>query len=242
MKHAQRASRQLDEALARIEQDNVAELVLDDLRDLLVEREAGAFEIRRSPYRAGVEDIALTLAAAERLPDQLRVRVILPPNQTPSAPVEVAQAALRSRAADLAGESWREAMAIRSMGRRQLPLGISVGIGAAAIAYMAGYFAAVVETAALRGLLVVTAMIALTVAWVVGWVVVEAAILDWRLPAPTGGGMRTLGQSHTRSHQRTAAAVAISSPRRDPAGQGEVGPLSSRSRSSAERPESTMTR
>jgi hypothetical protein len=183
MKLAPRASEQLDEALARIEQDNVVELALDDLRDLLVEPEAVAFEIRRSPYRAGVEDIALTLAAAERLPDELTVRVILPPGQTPSAPVEVAQAALRARAGDLAGESWREAMAIRSMGHRQLPLGIAVGIGAAAAAYISSYFAAVVETAAARGVLVVTAMIALTVAWVVGWVVVEAAILDWRLPA-----------------------------------------------------------
>jgi hypothetical protein len=195
MRHTQAASKQLDEALARIEQDEVVELALDDLRDLLVEPEDVAFEIRRSPYRAGVEDIALTLAAAERLPDQLTVRVILPPNQTPSASVEVAQAALRSRAADLAGESWREAVAIRSMGRRQLPLGIVVGIGAAAVAYIAAYFASVVETAAVRGVLVVTAMIALTVAWVVGWVVVEAAILDWRLPARRAAGCELLAKA-----------------------------------------------
>jgi hypothetical protein len=195
MKHAQDASKQLDQALAGIENDKLVELAVDDLRDLLVEREAVAFEIRRSPYRAGVEDIALTLAAAERLPDQLTVRVILPQNQTASVPVEVAQAALRSRAADLAGESWREAMAIRSMGHRQLPLGIGVGIGAAVAAYIAGYFATVVETAAVRGVLVVTAMIALTIAWVVGWVVVEAAILDWRLPARRAAACELLSRA-----------------------------------------------
>jgi len=74
-------------------------------------------------------------------------------------------------------------MAIRSMGRRQLPLGIGVGVAAAIAAYVAGFLAATVETPAVRGALVVVAMIALTIAWVVGWVVVEAAILDWRLPA-----------------------------------------------------------
>jgi hypothetical protein len=74
-------------------------------------------------------------------------------------------------------------MAIRSMGRRQLPLGIGIGIAAGAAAYLAAYFATEVDTAAVRALLVVVAAIAITVAWVVGWVVVEAAILDWRIPA-----------------------------------------------------------
>jgi len=36
MKHAQRASEKLDKALARIEQDSIVELRLDDLSDLLV--------------------------------------------------------------------------------------------------------------------------------------------------------------------------------------------------------------
>jgi len=192
MKHAQRASEKLDKALARIEQENIIELRLDDLSDLLVEPEATPFDIRRSPYRSGVEDIALTLSTVERLPDQLTVRVVLPSDRASSAHGDAAQNALRSRAADLADESWREAMGIRSMGHRQLPLGIGIGIGAAVVAYVAGYFATVVETAAVRGALVVGAMIALTVAWVVGWVVVEAAILDWRLPARRAAGCELL--------------------------------------------------
>ena len=195
MKHAEGAAKHLDEALTRIERDKIIEVRLDDLGDLMIEADAAPFDIRRSPYRAGVEDIALTLSAAERLPDELTISVILPADSAPSSSVATAQAAMRSRAADLADESWREAMAIRSMGHRQLPLGIAVGIGAAAAAYIAGYFATVVETAAARGALVVTAMIALTVAWVVGWVVVEAAILDWRLPARRAAGCELLAKA-----------------------------------------------
>src|SRR3954471_14948962 len=106
MKHVERAAKQLDDALARVERDKLVELTLDDLHDLIVEPEAATFEIRRSPYRAGVEDIALTLAAAQQLPDELTVRVILPSGCVPSTPVDTTQAALRSRAADLASESW----------------------------------------------------------------------------------------------------------------------------------------
>ena len=47
----------------------------------------------------------------------------------------------------------------------------------------APYRALISHDAAGGVLLLVAAAIALTVAWVVGWVVVEAAILDWRLPA-----------------------------------------------------------
>jgi hypothetical protein len=183
MRHTQRASTQLDETLARVADEHVIELELDELADLLVEPDIRPFQVRRSPYRSGVEELALTLAAAERLPEALTVRVGLPRDRSADVPIETVQAALRSRAADLTYESWREAMAIRSMGRRQLPLGIGIGIAAAVAAYVAAFFATVAETAAGRGAFVVVAAIALTVAWVVGWVVVEAAILDWRLPA-----------------------------------------------------------
>jgi hypothetical protein len=183
MRHTQRASTELDQTLARLAAEPVIELELDDLADLLVEPDVAPFQARRSPHRAGIEELVLTLAAAERLPDELTVRVILPADRSAGVPIEHAQSALRARAADLTNESWREAMAIRSMGRRQLPLGIGIGIGAALAAYVAAFFATVVDTPAARGALVVAAAIALTVAWVVGWVVVEAAILDWRLPA-----------------------------------------------------------
>jgi len=183
MRHTQRASAELSETLDRIARDGLVELPLDRLADLLVEPDGRSFGPRRSPYRSGLDELVQTLSAAERLPGSLTVRVLLPHDHHDEELVAVAPSAFRGRAADLANESWREAMAIRSMGRRQLPLGIGVGVAAAVAAYVAGYFAAAVETAAVRGALVVVAMIALTIAWVVGWVVVEAAILDWRLPA-----------------------------------------------------------
>jgi hypothetical protein len=183
MRRPAHAGHQLDIVLTRLEREQLIDLPLDDLGDLVREPDVDPRVPRRSPDRAGVDDIALTLAAAERLPAQLTVRVVIPAESSSAISIEEAQAALRRRAASLASEAWREAMAIRSMGRAQLPRGIGIGLGAALVAYLAAYLAAVVETAAARGGLVVLAAIALTIAWVVGWVVVEAFILDWRLPS-----------------------------------------------------------
>jgi hypothetical protein len=183
MARTPRSAELLDAQLSRLERDHVLELALDDIADLVCEPDRDPFESRRSPYRAGVDELVLTLSAAERLPNDLTVRLVLPAGTTSSVPDGRAQAALHRRATDLASESWREAMATRSMGHRQLPLGIGIGLGAAVVAYAAAYLASTVDTAAARAGLIVAAAIALTVAWVVGWVVVEAAILDWRLPA-----------------------------------------------------------
>src|SRR3954465_4602427 len=101
MKHAEGAAKELDEALARIERDKVVGLRLDDLRDLMVEPDPDPFEIRRSPYRAGVEDIVPTLRGPRRLRAELTVRFALRGDRAPPSPVGTAQAALRSRAADL---------------------------------------------------------------------------------------------------------------------------------------------
>jgi hypothetical protein len=195
MRHTNVVSAELGAALDKIGQQQLAELALDDLAHLVVEPDAPPFAPRRGPHRAGVDDLALTLTAMERLPDQLTVRVVLPPGTRQSVATDVARTAMNSRAADLASESWREAMAVRSMGRRQLPLGVGLGIGAAVVAYAAAYLAAVVDTAAARGALIVVAMIALTVAWVIGWVVVEAAILDWRLPARRAAACELLSKA-----------------------------------------------
>jgi hypothetical protein len=182
MRYTQRASAELRQTLARVAREGLLELELDELTDLLVAPAGRPFHPRRSPYRSGVEDLALTLSAAARLPDALTVRVVVHHARHDDL-VARAPAAFRACAADLTNQAWREAMATRSMGRRQLPLGIGVGVGAAVAAAIAGYCATVVDTAAVRGALVVSAMIALTIAWVAGWFVVEAALLDWRLPA-----------------------------------------------------------
>ena len=39
-------------------------------------------------------------------------------------------------------------------------------------------------------------MIALTIAWVVGWVVVEAAVLDWRSPPRRAAGASSWNCAH----------------------------------------------
>ena len=173
----------LERDLRRLRDEQTLELSLDSLDQLVTEPTTEPYLPRRGPNRAGVDDLVLTLSAVERLPEKLRIAVSLAPEGSIDVPVSTAERAMRQRANDLASEAWREAMAIRSMGRRQLPMGIAIGVTAAGAAYAAAFFAAVVDTAAARGALIVAAMIALTVAWVVGWVVVEAAILDWRQPA-----------------------------------------------------------
>ena len=74
-------------------------------------------------------------------------------------------------------------MTVRSMGRRQLPLGMAIAVVSALVAYSAGYLASMVGDVAGKGLLVVTAGIAITVAWVVSWMVIESTTLDWRQSA-----------------------------------------------------------
>jgi hypothetical protein len=183
-----------DAQLRRIERDGLVELALDRPEDLIEASEADPLTARRGPARSGVEDLALTLSAAKRLPNRLIVRIVLPRAEAPEV-VTRAESAFRWRANDLASESWREAMAIRSMGHQQLPLGIGVGIGAAVVAYAAIYSATEADPGAARGAMVVFAAIALTVAWVVGWVVVEAAILDWRQAARRAAACELLSKA-----------------------------------------------
>jgi hypothetical protein len=173
----------LEADLARLRADHVLELALDDLDALLCEPDADPFATRRGPNRSGLDDLGLTLSAAERLPDDLTIRILLPADTSPCVSVAHAQAALHRRASDAASAAWRDAMAVRSMGRRQLPIGVPMAVVSAFVAYAAGYFATVVDSTTATGLLVVLAMVAITVAWVVSWMVIESAFLDWRQPA-----------------------------------------------------------
>jgi hypothetical protein len=180
MRGPQQAIDSLDADLASIRQGQLLELALDDLESLLRESDTDPFTPRTGPYRTGLDDLALTLSAAERLPDELTVRILLPPGTAPTVPIVQAQAALRRHASDAASAAWRDAMAVRSMGRRQVPIGAPIAGVSAVIAYGAAYLATVADSAVAEGLLVVVAMIAITVAWVTSWMVFEAAVLDWR--------------------------------------------------------------
>lgn len=178
--HALRAS--IDAELVLLEREHVVEIELDDLDGLLREPDLPAFARRRGPRRSGLEDVALTLAAAKVQPDDLVVRVAVPIDVAPEQIAE-AEAAMRSAAADAARVAWREAVSIRNMGLRQLPIGIAIALIAAVAAYGFGYLGGSVDNLATRALCFTLAGIAITVAWVVSWMVVEDSMLTWRAPA-----------------------------------------------------------
>jgi hypothetical protein len=69
------------------------------------------------------------------------------------------------------------------MGRRQLPMGVTIALLAAIVAYGSAAVALDVDSVLVRALFVTLAGLAITVAWMVSWVVVEVAIYDWRDPA-----------------------------------------------------------
>ena len=177
------ADRRLSTDLLLLESDHLLMLRLDCVEHLLTEPEADPFVPRRGSDRAGIDDAALTLRAARRLPDDLTVRVVLPTGTTPTIPTDRAQAALRRVAADQSNVDWREARAVRSMGRRQLPMGITIALVALVVAYVAAAAAVDIDSTVVKALFITLAGLAFTVAWMVSWMVVEVAIYDWRDPA-----------------------------------------------------------
>ena len=72
-------------------------------------------------------------------------------------------------------------MAVRSTGLAQLPAGMAIAAASWIAAYVLGYLATRVDGE--ERAFAVTAMLSITIAWVVSWVIVEAAVLDWRPPA-----------------------------------------------------------
>src|SRR6188768_4334050 len=139
--------------LERLEREHLLVLELESLEHLLCEPDRDPFVDRRGPHRSGIDDAVSTLRAARRLPDEVTVRVLLPPGAKPSIPTEQAQAALRRIASDRGTVDWREANAVRNMGRRQLPLGILIAAVSAVVAYSAAAAATDVDNVVLKGLL-----------------------------------------------------------------------------------------
>jgi hypothetical protein len=173
-------SRQLDETLARLDREQLLVIELGHLAHLLVEPDMEPFVPQRGPAQAGVDDLAATLAAAKSLPDALTVRVILPDGASPDVPVAEAQAALRSRAAHRASVVWRDAVAVRNMGSRQLRPGLLFALVSWVLAYAAAAVATSVDSGLLIALFAVVAAIMITVAWVVSWMVIEYRYFDWQ--------------------------------------------------------------
>jgi hypothetical protein len=173
------AREKLDSDLARIRTEHLVVLELSELADLVCEPDIDPLTGRRGPEQAGMEDVAATLTAARRLPDDLTVRVVLPVGAAITPAVPEAEAALHHRARYLASVAWREAMAVRATGLRQLPLGTVIAAVSWVLAYVAGCLATQVHGAGV-GLLAVTAMIAITIAWVASWMIAESTLFDWR--------------------------------------------------------------
>jgi uncharacterized membrane protein (DUF485 family) len=172
----------LDVGLARIRAERLVVVDLSELADLVREPESDPFADRPFAEQSGVEELGSILMAVRRLPDDIVVRAVLPPTAAISPPVTEVEAALHRRALSLSSVAWREAMAVRSTGLAQLPAGMAIAIVCWIAAYVFGYLATKVDGGA-AGLLAVTAVLVVTISWVVSWVIVEAAVLDWRPPA-----------------------------------------------------------
>jgi hypothetical protein len=167
----------LDADLEQLRRDHTLTLELAELGDLVLEPSAGSLR-GPGPQRAGVEDLAATLSAARRLPEELTIRVVLPNDAPVSSPADAASA-LHRRAGYLATVAWRDGMAQRAMGLRQLPLGLLISALSWALAYVLGYFVTQVHGVGV-GLLAVSAMLSITIAWVTSWMIVESTMFDWR--------------------------------------------------------------
>lgn len=176
------AHHELDADLLRLDRERLAVIALDRLPDLVRAPEVDPFTVSRSPRRSGVEELGATLTAAKRLPPSLTVRVVLPAGAPVEPAVPEVQAAFQREAAYQSTVAWRDGMAIRSMGLRQLPLGMTVAI----IAWVISSVAALVardSSGIEMVVMAVVAMVSLTIAWVVSWQVVEFTMVDWRLGA-----------------------------------------------------------
>ena len=179
MKHP-KVNTALHEVLSRLEAEHVLEISLEHIDQLFADPDVDPFVERRGPDRAGVDDLAATLQAARRLPEDLTVRILLPPDEVEPDLAERTRVALGRRAGFLASVAWRDAMAGRSGGRRQLPAGILIGVIGGVLAYVSAFLVSTVDNVAVKVLLGFVGFVAIVVAWVAAWVTVEAATLDWR--------------------------------------------------------------
>ena len=195
MRFSLNARTTLDADLDRLRREHVVVLELTELADLVREPDSDPLVARSGPEQAGVDDIAATLTAARRLPEDLTVRVALPAGTAVAPTSTDVEAALRRRSAYLASVAWRGGMAERAMGLRQLPAGLVIAAVSWVAAYLFGYLATQVEGAGV-GLLAVTAMVAITIAWVVSWWVVESTMLSWRLGARQAAAYDLLSRAH----------------------------------------------
>lgn len=183
MRYRLAARQELDDQLRRLREEHLVVIEVTALGDLLREPDVDPVEMPTATPRAGIDDLASTLLAARRLPSELTVRVVVV-SDDPGVTRSLAdiESGFRRVALDRSVVAWRDGIAQRAMGLRQLPTGLVIAAISWVAAYVFGYLATEVDGAGV-GLLAVSAMIAITIAWVVSWMVVETTLLDWRLDA-----------------------------------------------------------
>jgi hypothetical protein len=195
MRRQTRSARAHEDIARRVVADQIIELELDRIEDLFARPSLDPFDGPPRHLAAGIEELGAMLLTLRRLPDNVTVRLVLPPAALAMHPATDVEAAFHSRAVLLGARSWRQAMAVRSMGRSQTPLGIVIGLVGGFAAYGFAYLALQANADAAKAALLALAALALTLAWIVGWVTVEAAILDWRLDARTAGAYDLLARA-----------------------------------------------
>lgn len=130
--------------------------------------------------RSGVDVATGILRSALRLPDSTVVRVTLPPRANLD---EADVAAFRRHCRGQADAAWRDAMAIRQGGFRELPRALALAALVAVVGAASGYVAQVTESTVLMVILYTTAFLAMIAAWTIGWTPTEQAAFDWRASA-----------------------------------------------------------
>jgi hypothetical protein len=177
------ARQELDAQLRRLREERLIVIEVTTPADLLCEPDVDPNEMPTGTPRAGVDDLASTLLAARRLPPELTVRVVvLSDDAGVTRSLADTESGFRRVALDRSAVAWRDGIAQRAMGLRQLPAGLVIAAISWVAAYVFGYLATEADGAGV-GVLAVSAMIAITIAWVVSWRVVETTLLDWRLDA-----------------------------------------------------------
>jgi hypothetical protein len=201
-----RTARQVAAVAQRVADDQVIDLELASIDELFTKPTIDPFDDRARPLATGVEDLVATLCTMRRLPDALTVRIALPDAARGERPAADVEAAVHRRAELLAIASQRDALAVRSLGRSQSPLGVVIGLVGGFTAYGLAYLARQSDDDATAVALLVVAALALGIGWIVGWVVLEAWILDWRPDARRADACELLADAHVELVAIDAAA------------------------------------
>jgi hypothetical protein len=183
----------------QLRRDRVIEVDLESLEQLTTgDGDAGA----------GFDVLVGILDSAVRLPDRLVVRVSLPEGRDiKESDVKVFHEHCRA----LADETWREAVALRNGGIRELPRALILSVGAGALGVVSGTLAQGSEQTLLAVLLYAVAFMAVIAAWTIGWAPIEQATFDWRAPAHTTAVYELLSQARVEAVPRLQVSGPVPS-------------------------------